>query len=477
MIALALAQLACSSTERPAARPAQPAPAQPDVVFISLDTTRADALSAWGKTGGRETTPNLDALAAKGARFSWALAAAPSTLSSHATVFTGLDPHATQIVRNGYPLSTEVETLAERLAANGYDTIAVLGSSSLARPMGVDQGFRLWDETFSVKRAQRHEARAKSVTDRALASLEQQEPGKPVFLFAHYYDAHSPYSPPKEFQHRWSEPGKAKDFGTQDGALKGLGARMRTDDPSTWSADLAEVRNNYLSEITYVDTHVQRLITTLDPARTIVVAFGDHGETLGEIPLRPFGHGGDCDLQETHVPLIITAPERLGGPPPGTVVQTPVGLIDLATTVLGLVGLAPIGEGLDLSPLWTAESTDPTRSSSTERASAERAIAVGHRSIFAEATVPDAKRPDVWNNIDTERAVAVDGFLLLRSAMEGGVARLYRIADDQPPVDDPVRAAAMDAELRAWDAKAPPHRDATMSDATREGLKALGYAE
>lgn len=472
MIALALALLACSpAPDRspvPALAPTRPALAQPDVVLISLDTTRADALSAWGKTDGRETTPNLDALSRRGARFSWALSSAPSTLSSHATVFTGLDPHGTQIVRNGYPLSTELETLAERLAANGYDTIGVLGSSSLARPMNIDQGFRLWDETFSVKRAQRHEARAKSVTDRAIAALEQREPGKPVFLFAHYYDAHSPYAPPEAFQHLWSEPGKARDFGTKDGALKALGARMRTDDPATWTAELAEVRNNYLSEVTYVDAQVQRLLAAVDPARTIVVAFGDHGETLGEIPLRPFGHGGDCDLQETHVPLIIVAPDRLGGPPPGTVVPAPVGLIDLPTTVLHLAGLGPLGESVDLSPLWA---------NPVDAGVAEKVRAVQHRSIFAEATVPDAKRPDVWNNIDTERAVAVDGFLLLRSAVEGGGPRLYRITDGQPPVDDPVRAAAMDAELRAWDAKAPPHRDATMSEATREGLKALGYVE
>jgi len=137
------------------ALPSPDLPTAPDILLISLDTTRADALSAWGKTAGRATTPALDALASRGVRFEWALSAAPSTLSSHATLFTGLDPHATQVVRNGYAISTELETLTERLAANGYDTMAVLGSSALGRPMNIDQGFRTWDETFSEKRKRR----------------------------------------------------------------------------------------------------------------------------------------------------------------------------------------------------------------------------------------------------------------------------------------------------------------------------------
>ncbi len=438
-----------------------PPPAAPDILLISLDTTRADALSAWGRTGGKQTTPNLDQFASRGARYAWALSSAPSTLSSHSTVFTGLDPHGTQIVRNGYALRTDVETLTERLAASGYDTIGVLGSSSLGRPMNVDQGFRLWDETFSEKRAQRHEAQAESVTDRAIAALARHEPGKPVFLFAHYFDAHSPYAPPERFRHRWSEPGKAKDFGTRDGALKGLAALIRSGaDPASWSDDLTELHNDYLTEVTYVDEQVQRLLDGIDLDRTIVVVFGDHGEAFGEIPIRPFGHGMDCDLFETHVPLIVVAPERLGGPKPGTVIDTPVGLIDIAATILHLAGLpGTLGESQDLSPLWGP--TPPTWS----------------QTWFSEATVPDVKRTEGWNNLDVERGVAQDGFLLLRSPAEGGPARLYRIADGQPAVYDPARAAAMDSLLRAWDEKAPPHREANMTDATKAGLKALGYAE
>lgn len=438
-----------------------PLPAAPDVLLISLDTTRADALSSWGGTDGKKTTPNLDDLASRGARFAWALSSAPSTLSSHATVFTGLDPHGTQIVRNGFALSTDVETMTERLAAAGYDTMGVLGSSALGRPMNIDQGFRVWDETFTEKRSQRNEARAKSVTDRAIAAMAQREPGKPMFLFAHYFDAHSPYAPPKAFQHRWSEPGKAKDFGTKDGALKGLASQIRSGaDPATWADELTELHNNYLSEVSYVDAEVARLLREVDASRTIIVVFGDHGEAFGEIPVRPFGHGMDCDLFETHVPLIVVAPETLGGPPDGAVIETPVGLINLATTILHLAGLpGALGQGEDLSPLW---SPDPP---------------AWHQAVLSEATVPDLKRRDGWNNLDVERGVARDGLLLLRSPVEDNRPWLYRIAVGQPRVDDPARTSELDGLLRDWDTRAPPHRESNMTDATREGLKALGYAE
>ena len=136
---IALALAACS-----------PPPPHPDIFLISLDTTRADAISAWGMApAGRDdlrgttVTPNLDAMAAGGVRYAWAFAHAPTTLLSHSTVFTGLDPHELTIVRNGYPLGPSYETLAERLKADGFQTMAVLGSSSLARPMGVDRGFEL----------------------------------------------------------------------------------------------------------------------------------------------------------------------------------------------------------------------------------------------------------------------------------------------------------------------------------------------
>lgn len=428
--------------------PAPVEPAQPDILLISLDTTRADALSCYGNP--RPTTPNLDALAATGARFAWALAPAPSTLSSHATVFTGMDPHGTEVVRNGYPLR-DTDTLTERLAGVGYDTMAILGSSALAKPMRMDQGFRVWDQTFSVKRIQRYEATATEVTDRALRHLAERETGKPVFLFAHYYDAHSPFDAPEPYAHRWSAPGMAGRFEARQGVLKDLANQIRAGIHRP--ADLAEVVATYHGEVSYVDSEVGRLLASVRQ-NTIVVVFGDHGEMFGEDRQRPFGHGTDLDLPISHVPLIVRAPSV-----PATVVTAAVGIQDLASTVLDVAGVqGQVGGRESLAAYW--EGTPAPRE------------------WFLEATQPaPAAGSTGWNNIATERGLLTANRLLLRAPWEHGEPVLYAVAEGQPPVDDLAVRDDLAAKLRAWDAAAPPFREVTVSDTTRDALKALGYVE
>ncbi len=424
-----------------------PEPAGLDIVLVSLDTTRADALSCYGNP--RSTTPGHDRLAAAGTRFAWAFSSAPSTLSSHATVFTGLDAHGTQIVRNGYPLMASAETLTERLAGAGWDTIGVIGSSALERPMGMDQGFRVWDEEFSIIRKQRHEATAKEVTDRALARLAERTPGKPVFLFAHYFDAHSPYDAPEPYRNQWVRPGRAPIPGSGQGLLRPLADQIRVGahDP----ADLQDVVDRYLGEVSYVDAEVARLLSQLPrPERTLVVVFADHGDMFGEVPVRPFGHGGDLDFPVTHVPLLMRGPGV-----PATVVERPVGLQDLAATILALAGLPEdLGGSRSLVPTFTGGG--------------------GGRDYFMEATQPDAPaKTPLWNNLGTERALLRGAEMVIRTPWVPSEIG-YAVAAGQPEVPvGPDLAAA----ITAWDTKAPPWRDIDMSDTTVDGLKALGYIE
>jgi arylsulfatase A-like enzyme len=463
MTLLALALVACSggspgpsggSGAAGGSEKAAPSPGPaPDIVLISLDTTRADALSCYGQS--RPTTPNADALATSGVRFAWALAQSPSTLASHATVMTGLDPHGTRIVRNGYPLPPDMETLAERLGAAGYDTIGVIGSSALARPMGIDRGFRVWDQSFSVTRKQRHEAMANEVTDRALAAVAGREAGKPLFLFAHYYDAHSPYDAPEPFKHRYSDPQYAGMFEPVQGTLKGLASQIRTGryDPKA----LDEVRSVYLGEVSWVDQEVGRLLAGLDRARTVVVVFGDHGDMFGEVSQRPFGHGADVDLPVSHVPLIVSGP----GVPVGRVVETPIGLQDVPATILALVGKpAGFGGSNDLSPLWGA--SPPTL----------------HRRWHLEATQPGYKGADMgWNNKINEVGVLDGRSLLTESVCFAQPPTLYEVGEGQSQSTDTARRDELAAKLEAWLAAAPPYRTVEMTDETREALKALGYTE
>lgn len=439
-------------TAPPGSSPVPPPADVPDLVFISLDTTRADALGVYGEA--LPVTPRQDALARRGVRFAWAIAQSPTTLASHATVFTGLDPHGTRIVRNGFALDSAVETVAERLAARGYDTLGVIGASALARPMNIDQGFRIWDEELGVEVTHRHEAPANAVTDRALALLARRTPGKPLFLFVHYYDAHAPYGAPEPFLHRFVADGRKPRYSGREGELNKLGDANRAGhaDP----ADLAEVRANYLGEVAFVDQEVGRLVDHLDPGRTVIVVFGDHGEALGDSPERRFGHGPELDLVATHVPLYLVG----RGVPAGVVVDAPIALQDLPATALSVIGVTePFGESLDRSAWWA---TVPSPAGAIR---------------FLEATQPDVgDGGGAWNNLRNERGALQGTALLLTNPLRQSLA-LYAVAPGQPRMDDPLVAARLTGALRDWDVAAPAWRDEHMSTETREGLKALGYLE
>lgn len=430
--------------------PAPRGPSGPDVLLVSLDTTRADALSAWGEA--RPTTPGLDAIAASGVRFAWALSQSPTTLASHATVFTGLDPHRTGVVRNGFAVDAAVETLAERLAREGWHTAGVIGASALAKPMGVDQGFATWDESLSVSTGRRHEAPAADVTDRALAAWKARPLDRPSLLFVHYYDAHAPFAAPEPFGDRWVPEDWRGRYVGKDGELRPLAGRIRAG--AATAEELAVVRARYLGEVSYVDAELSRLLRAVDLSRTVVVVFGDHGEALGEIAERPFGHGPDLDLVATHVPLILAGP----GVPAGRVVDRPVALQDVAATLTDVLGKGDrFGDGRSLRAAWEADAAGEPR--------------------FLEATQPDRDQGPGWNNLPNERGVLDGGSLLLAQGAGDPAPALYRVAPGQPADADEAHRAALHEALRAWDAQAPPYRAEAMSDAVREGLRALGYVE
>jgi len=283
----------------------------PSLVLITLDTTRADHVGRL--VDGQPLTPNLDALARAGVRYTRALSPAPLTLPAHCTLMTGLNPPAHGVRDNGASaLPPDVPTLAAVLAGKGYVTGAFVSSLVLDRRFGLGRGFSVYDDAMVAEATGEQgypERNATAVTDAALAWARGLPRGKPWFLWVHYYDPHAPYQPP--------------------GNWRGSSAARR-----------------YAAEVAYVDREVGRLLAGL-PAPAggrIVAAVGDHGEMLGEHGEKE--HGIFLYRAALDVPLIVSAP----GLPGGRTVAETVGTRALAATLLALAGFeadaAPFGRPL-----------------------------------------------------------------------------------------------------------------------------------
>jgi arylsulfatase A-like enzyme len=330
------------------------APRPRNLILISLDTLRPDHLSSYGNP--RATSPAIDALAARGVRFSDASSAAPWTLPSHTTMFTGLYPSHHGVKDYSHRLRPEVETLAEILAARGFETQAVINTWNLADPRyEIFQGFQPADVHYIREAKQQGGVEVilntgREVAAAARAALEARDSSRPFFLLAHFYDAHTDFTPEERFRSEFVPPYGGKLDGTtaQLMAIRGQGLMLR-------EKDLEHLRALYDAEIRGLDEIVGEFLEYLRSAglaeETLIVLTSDHGEEFQE-------HGGllhgRTQYQELlRVPLILAGP----GIPPGVVVDQPVGLVDLLPTILACLGAeTPAGlDGLDLSPTWRGE--------------------------------------------------------------------------------------------------------------------------
>ena len=162
-------------------------PAPVNVVFLVIDTLRADAVL---DPAGRYDTPNLDRLGSEGVVFPRAFSAAPMTLPSHMSLFSSRPPLETKVLNNGQRVPADLPLLADWLAQNGYHTRAVLSLATLNpldRSASPSRGFASYDVDYWDI------AMAEDTTRRIAASLAKRDAAKPLFLFAHFADPHEPY--------------------------------------------------------------------------------------------------------------------------------------------------------------------------------------------------------------------------------------------------------------------------------------------
>jgi arylsulfatase A-like enzyme/Flp pilus assembly protein TadD len=284
----------------------------PNVILITLDTTRADRMGFLGSK--RAITPNLDAMARQGIVFTRAYSHIPLTTASHATILTGTYPQFSHVNDFGVPLSPRLPYVPDLLRQHGYQTGAFVGSLILdpldGTAPGFDRGFDTYDAGFRMRRAgddryKTIERRGGVVVDHALAWLSHA-PDKPFFLWVHLYDAHDPYDPPSPYKERHaSQP--------------------------------------YDGEIAYADACVGKLLNALrkhglyDEAFIAVMA--DHGESLGAHGENT--HGVFLYDETLHVPLLIKLPLNRSA---GRRIETRAGLVDVAPTILSVTGVSPPAE-------------------------------------------------------------------------------------------------------------------------------------
>ena len=302
-------------------------PGPPSVLLVSVDTLRRDHCSVYGYE--RDTTPRLRAFAEQGVRFESAYAPMGLTGPSHATLFTSLYPLRHGVVNNGLVLREELTTLAEYLAARGYQTAGVASSFVLARKFGFGQGFAFYDDAFDPAEAtteldeweghavdEAFDRRGDHTTRRAKDWLvNQRDPERPFFLFVHYFDPHSPYQAPEPAGGRFA---------------------AALENPH----ELESLVAAYDGEILFVDAAIGGLLDALDEldltANTLVIVSADHGEGLMQ---RGYVlHGISVHEEEVRVPLLMRWPAGLRG---GRAIEEPVELRDVMPTLAELLGFEP----------------------------------------------------------------------------------------------------------------------------------------
>ncbi|MEM7583593.1 MAG: sulfatase [Acidobacteriota bacterium] len=412
-----------------------PASSAPELVLlISIDTLRADHLGCYGYPA--PTSPHLDQLCREGWVFEKARSHAPSTLLAHASLFTSLWPHehGASHVR-GLALPPAATTLAEILAEEGWRTLALTGGGQLAPEFGLDQGF------------ERYEALAPDfdlTVDRLLHHLANDFAEGPLFAFLHTYEVHHPYLPSAEHLERFGAD-YAGDL--PDHISVELLHEINWGGRTISQADLAHIVATYDAEIRAVDEALGRLLAELDELglrdETLLIVTSDHGEEFAERG-RVGWHALTLYEEMLAVPLIFAG----SSVPRGLRTSTLVGSVDVAPTLLDLLGIAwPASfRGRSLLPL----------------ARGEALLALEHVALGEIEQAPPfhSIRRGPWK------------------LYEGS---LFDLASDPLELADrssqrPRLAGALNARLEALQEQPPPDApEAEVSPATRQQLESLGY--
>jgi arylsulfatase A-like enzyme len=312
LLARTTAAIAVLAAGAVAARDTMLRPRPTGLVVVTLDTTRADRLPAYGF--GSVATPAIDGLASQGAVFDEAVSVAPLTLTAHTSLFTGLyPPHHGVRDNTDRALDPAHVTLATLLRERGFRTAAFVGAIVLGADRGLARGFDVYDDGRAPGLPPPRRRSGREVVDRARAWIDHLD-DQPFFLWVHLYDVHAPQALPVEFRRAYGD--------------------------------------RYEGGIAYVDDQIGRLLDALERrhrlSNTVIVVAGDHGESLGEHGENE--HGIFLYESTLRVPLVLCAPGVAARRVEGV-----ASLVDVFPTVLRLLRVAvpAAGDGVSLMPALT----------------------------------------------------------------------------------------------------------------------------
>jgi len=438
----------------------------PNVLLITVDTLRADHLHCYGQS--MPTSPNIDALAARGVLFERAIAASGYTGPAHSSIMTGRYPRRNSNgFSNGLLALDGVETLAEAFRQAGYDTAAFVSNGVLAARSGLNHGFAVYDDELPDPEPNRavSERVAPQTLERALAWLARPRT-QPFFLWVHFQDPHGPYTPPPPYRDRFRVPaagGEPELRVLDDDSGQGGIPRYQFVEGARRASDY---RSRYSGEIAFMDQSVGPLLAAVDQQGPAVVALtADHGESFGENGFY-FAHGQSAAPDLSHVPLIISAPGLRSGHRP-----EPVSHVDIMPTLLELAGRPQPADvdGIPLGPVLRTGAGMPARAVFCD---------IGYEvgtygpDEFLLAAVPE---PKSWTlelfyeegRADRSLAVAGHGDLTATQAFRWSGGPTWSARDP-----DPQLATRLASYLAGTSAVGSP---VALSPADRERLRLLGY--
>ena len=417
--------------------------AAPNIVLITIDTLRADRLKLHGNT--RETAPAISALATQGVTFMDAVAPAPWTLPTLASIHSSLYPSEHSVIGAKTRLNNSVETLAETLRRAGYRTIGVVSNRFASTNYGMAQGFDDFDDSQIVGH---HDLSSAGLTRIAVEKLGKGD-GPPVFLWVHYFDPHFTFVRHPQFGFADGYTGQ---FGDQ---ISNADVRDAFNNGGVSDEDVAYAKNVYDEEIAFTDKWIGELLDTESlqgPRKQLTVLTADHGEYFME--RGRFFHGEDVYWELVHVPLIIAGdiePSLVGSR-----VADTVSLTSIPATIMSHLGIADHSfKGVDLLGDKTARQTTP---------------------VFAEGS-------HLWGRGNQNKAVITPSWKLIHTPATGKLELYNRTTD--PTEKDNVYDGKLAPEIQVLQTRldgfpasaATAPEEAETSPETIRQLEALGYVE